>query len=93
MKTCNKCGFTGDESLFKKGANTCKQCYNKYMAEYVEKNRAKIYDINKKSREKHSEKYKVSRSESAKMRREAQKIANREEIKRLEARLGMKVGE
>jgi hypothetical protein len=33
MKTCTKCSFSGDEALFCKGSNLCRECNKKYQKE------------------------------------------------------------
>ena len=47
MKTCSKCGFVGDKSLFTKKRNVCKPCIKEYHKEYQIKNKDKIKDIKK----------------------------------------------
>jgi len=56
IKTCLKCGFVGDEDLFKKNTNICKKCISKYNAEWNKNNPDKVkknkIDWNKKNPEK-----------------------------------------
>lgn len=46
MKTCSKCGFVGDETLFVKHNNWCKECKKEYMKNYQKNNPDKIKEIN-----------------------------------------------
>lgn len=41
-----KCGFSGDESMFVKGRNTCKGCLKARDAEYYLRNKEKIVQRN-----------------------------------------------
>jgi len=56
MKTCIKCGFVGDVSLFAKKLNQCKQCISKHKKEYREKNKEKIREQQGKHYKKNKEK-------------------------------------
>lgn len=38
-KTCIKCGFTGDDELFRPGKNTCKKCEGEYSQDYIKEHR------------------------------------------------------
>ena len=37
MKTCSKCGFVGDDSLFEEKSNICKKCRKEYKKELIKK--------------------------------------------------------
>ena len=41
-KTCIKCGLKGDEKLFRKNANLCKDCHKTYMKHYHEVHKNEI---------------------------------------------------
>lgn len=57
-KTCKKCGFTGDRSLFVIDENTCKVCRKKERAIYYKKNKEKLNADSKLYREMHKEELK-----------------------------------
>ena len=42
MKTCSKCGFIGEDNLFIKDRNLCKQCQKERSRNYYLENTEKI---------------------------------------------------
>jgi len=54
-RTCRKCGFVGEQTEFKTGANICKVCNKEYMTQYRENNRPHLNAlINKWKKDKRS---------------------------------------
>lgn len=47
IRTCTKCGFTGDDSLFAKGRNVCISCYKEQKKQYRKENKKRIADHQK----------------------------------------------
>jgi hypothetical protein len=91
IRTCSKCGFDGDDSLFQKGRNTCKECGKKYKKAwytehkdswtgYYEENKKRILECHKERHELHREednaKRKVKR-DAVKQLKELSKDPNR----------------
>lgn len=55
MRTCKKCGFTGENILFVKDENTCKICRKQERAVYYIKNKEKLNTQSKEYYETHKE--------------------------------------
>lgn len=70
MKTCSKCGFIGEDNLFIKDRNLCKQCQKERSRNYYLENTEKIKVKTKIWKKDNPEKVKISNRKSDKKSRQ-----------------------